>query len=281
MRQRPLTSVRTGWGLAACTITLLLLQACAPITSMPSPSSRLPQPPSSPASGLPSPSSAPSGLPSPSSPPRGLPSPSSAPSGLPSSSSLPGGFPSPSTTSGLPTGQPPGPISGLPEEGLPGADDDWLGEESAQNPNGGWQTSNAPGDDGQASESSQGQPDPSATGDGETAGARGELDAVLKDIDGNILAEREVLARTSPTDDRERGPRKTGDAAPGSPQSNPSQQRANIPSPPAGGGTSVADLPDAKDDDIIARQLREAAMQEQDPELKEKLWEEYRRYKRS
>jgi hypothetical protein len=42
----------------------------------------------------------------------------------------------------------------------------------------------------------------------------------------------------------------------------------------------MADLPDAKDDDIIARQLREAAMQESDPELKEKLWEEYRRYKK-
>jgi hypothetical protein len=41
------------------------------------------------------------------------------------------------------------------------------------------------------------------------------------------------------------------------------------------------DIPDARDDDIIARQLREAAMQETDPELKEKLWEEYRRYKKS
>ena len=40
------------------------------------------------------------------------------------------------------------------------------------------------------------------------------------------------------------------------------------------------DIPDARDDDIIARQLREAAMQEEDPVLKEKLWEEYKRYKR-
>ncbi len=31
-------------------------------------------------------------------------------------------------------------------------------------------------------------------------------------------------------------------------------------------------------DDIVARQLREAAEKETDPELKEKLWEEYRRY---
>jgi len=36
--------------------------------------------------------------------------------------------------------------------------------------------------------------------------------------------------------------------------------------------------PDA-DDDIVARQLREAAENESDPELRKKLWEEYRRYK--
>lgn len=40
------------------------------------------------------------------------------------------------------------------------------------------------------------------------------------------------------------------------------------------------DIPDGSDDDVVARQLREAAEQETDPELKEKLWEEYRRYKR-
>jgi hypothetical protein len=40
------------------------------------------------------------------------------------------------------------------------------------------------------------------------------------------------------------------------------------------------DIPDARDDDIVARQLREAAMSETDPELREKLWDEYRKYKR-
>ncbi len=33
------------------------------------------------------------------------------------------------------------------------------------------------------------------------------------------------------------------------------------------------------DDDIIAKQLKEAAEQETDPEIKEKLWEEYRKYR--
>lgn len=38
------------------------------------------------------------------------------------------------------------------------------------------------------------------------------------------------------------------------------------------------DIPSGRDDDVVARQLREAAMSEPDPELREKLWDEYRRY---
>ncbi len=40
-----------------------------------------------------------------------------------------------------------------------------------------------------------------------------------------------------------------------------------------------ADIPDGDNDDVIARQLREAAMREPDPEIREKLWQEYRKYK--
>ncbi len=57
-----------------------------------------------------------------------------------------------------------------------------------------------------------------------------------------------------------------------------------------GGGPSAADpgersgrippgIPDGRDDDIVARQLREAAMNEENPELRAKLWLEYRKYK--
>lgn len=42
----------------------------------------------------------------------------------------------------------------------------------------------------------------------------------------------------------------------------------------------VIDTPDAMDKDVIARQMREAAMTEEDPELKKKLWEEYETYKK-
>ncbi|MBQ0719320.1 MAG: hypothetical protein KBT88_13195 [Gammaproteobacteria bacterium] len=39
------------------------------------------------------------------------------------------------------------------------------------------------------------------------------------------------------------------------------------------------DIEGGSDDDIVARQIREAALQEKDPVLREKLWNEYRKYK--
>ncbi len=46
-----------------------------------------------------------------------------------------------------------------------------------------------------------------------------------------------------------------------------------------GAGESPGNLPPPEDDDIVARQLREAAQKETDPELKKKLWKEYWKYK--
>ena len=45
--------------------------------------------------------------------------------------------------------------------------------------------------------------------------------------------------------------------------------------PPTAGNKDLSQ----RDDDIIAKQLKEAAEQETDPEVKAKLWEEYRKYK--
>ena len=42
-----------------------------------------------------------------------------------------------------------------------------------------------------------------------------------------------------------------------------------------------SDIGDGSDDDVVARQIREAAMNESDPVLREKLWQEYRNYKKS
>ena len=39
------------------------------------------------------------------------------------------------------------------------------------------------------------------------------------------------------------------------------------------------DVPDPQGDDIVAQQLREAAIDEADPDLQAKLWEEYKRYR--
>jgi hypothetical protein len=46
-----------------------------------------------------------------------------------------------------------------------------------------------------------------------------------------------------------------------------------------GGSADDRHRTDYEDDDIVARQLREAAENETDPELKEKLWKEYEEYK--
>jgi transcription initiation factor TFIID subunit TAF12 len=40
------------------------------------------------------------------------------------------------------------------------------------------------------------------------------------------------------------------------------------------------DIPNGQDDDVVARQIREAAMNEPDDALREKLWQEYRDYKK-
>lgn len=144
--------------------------------------------------------------------------------------------------------------------------------------------------------SEQGLP-PGQGGSGTNAGDS-ELDDALKDFDGEILAEREVIQARSneragsggtlPTAGAGGSP--TGQPAPGDPggaqQTTGGYETRGMPSqnspqraPPTTASNVPDDIPDARDDDIIARQLREAAMNETDPELREKLWEEYRRYK--
>ncbi len=126
-----------------------------------------------------------------------------------------------------------------------------------------------------------GNGDMTATTGSESAGSKsgdGELARALEDFDGDILderlpaAERAGITRAEQTgggasskDKAERGasPRAPAMALPGS----------RTPNPPA------PDLPDARDDDVVARQIREAAMAEPDPELREALWKEYKRYK--
>ena len=292
------------------TCCLLALSACAPITPFPQPQMPSPQTPSS-SSGAPS-----SSLPSPSSPsiPSGGPSsplPSPSPAGLPSA-----GLPLPSTP-GMPS--PPsasstrgsadstqtssqGPADRSGDTGS-GAEDNsgnaaggWLeGEPRGTNETQGeWQTSNQTVPDNSGSERSGAATDAEKTsGTSNDSEADLALTEALEGLDGDILAERAVLRENEAAKtgaDMENQPQAVGGretnqnsptvASPSTAQT--ARGRAsNRPPPPKRGDDSVAtDLPDAKDDDIIARQLREAAMQEADPVLKEKLWDEYRRYKK-
>ncbi len=58
----------------------------------------------------------------------------------------------------------------------------------------------------------------------------------------------------------------------------PSGRGARGSKPPSKGNVPQ-DIPDGSDDDVVARQIREAAENETDPGLREKLWDEYRKYK--
>jgi len=65
----------------------------------------------------------------------------------------------------------------------------------------------------------------------------------------------------------------------GSRQGDPGQAGRGPSSGQDGAPTRPADLPSPDGDDVVARQLREAAERERDPELKARLWDEYRRYR--
>ncbi len=78
---------------------------------------------------------------------------------------------------------------------------------------------------------------------------------------GNGSATGQQQARGGATDDARHAATQLPGNAPGS--------HENIPD----------DIPSGENDDIVARQIREAAINEPDPQLREKLWDEYRRYR--
>lgn len=74
-----------------------------------------------------------------------------------------------------------------------------------------------------------------------------------------------------------------GSTASADASSNESSAEGSVASPSGLETTRRGDIPKdiegGSDDDIVARQIREAALKEKDPELREKLWDEYRKYK--
>ena len=134
--------------------------------------------------------------------------------------------------------------------------------------------------------------------DGDAAGD--ELQRALEQLDGEILDER-IAAKDRAGDPRQsrgqdpaaaRAGRNdatgtgTTDAGGGGQQGQamPPGRRtvaASVPPAPRPALPLPADTPDARDEDVVARQLREAAMAETDPKMRERLWQEYERYKDS
>lgn len=125
------------------------------------------------------------------------------------------------------------------------------------------------------------------TRDETTATLEAELNSGLGEFDEKLLSEQARVKAQRPrgegSGDGGAGGSQPGEAAVAA----QTGSRASIPPSGAAGGTgsppvSAAQptgIPDGSDDDVVARQLREAAEQETDPELKKKLWEEYRKYK--
>lgn len=167
--------------------------------------------------------------------------------------------------------------------------------------------SNAEGG-GSASSSSSAPPNEPAMSDQERqVSLEGELDESMSTYDGMILRERDyILNRNNergseeeletadagggkPYDEDLGDEQTAGGATSSSPYESDASGGGNRPAEPGSGregdyqhkGQSAppADIPDGNDDDVVARQIREAAMRETDPELREKLWEEYRKYK--
>ena len=220
------------------------------------------------------------------------------PSGAQDSASAPGSqkpdFPKNSTGDGTPGSDDPGvfdPLAGEADEENDKKEDSqelsW--EKTKPSSSSAWETSNeAPSESAQSSQSGgSGEERP----DTQTA-QQGKLQSTLDDFDREIMNERQVLAASeAPASESQLKVQETEQEpsrGPGAEQENRSVEGGSgglqvnaQPIPVRRAGTPIPDdIPDARDDDIIARQLREAAMQEEDPVLKEKLWDEYKRYKR-
>ena len=207
---------------------------------------------------------------------------------------------------GEPTSEPRGTTDQSSTPGSPG-----LGESTVPNPDEGTATSRP--QVGSAAEGSSGatMPPVSPTAEEKAAKLDRQLDRTLEDFDGLLLDEQELLEEQAALrdgggglDSDRAGPpggngtgegpspadRQTGSDA-GQPIGGPSGERndggaVGGSAAPGDGGDSAddrvpPDVGDGSDDDIIARQLREAATREEDPDLRQRLWEEYRAYKAS
>jgi hypothetical protein len=199
---------------------------------------------------------------------------STAAGGMPGS--MPGGMPGGMPGDGQqPGGQPPGGGSGAYSiPGMPGGS----GDETGQGSGGGTLT---PGEQ-------------VAILDGQLERGTGEFDAmILEEQAAQRRAERAEAANRAPIpesasagaggeseygDMAEAGGYGEGGGMPGEGSPGGGIGGGGVPSDTAR-YPAPEDIPAGSDDDVVARQLREAAMREPDPAIREKLWDEYRKYK--
>jgi len=99
------------------------------------------------------------------------------------------------------------------------------------------------------------------------SGASARADGAVVDATSNGERDKDDIRRD-----------RSGDLQSAGLEQDASQQASDL-SKTGGGGASGKPIPSGVDDDIIARRLRRAAENETDPELREKLWDEYRDYK--
>ncbi|WFB35049.1 hypothetical protein P3T73_12850 [Kiritimatiellota bacterium B12222] len=105
-------------------------------------------------------------------------------------------------------------------------------------------------------------------GTGEAAGASTGKTSSSETATNSTSAESGTAASTSTSSETEAGHTASSTQGPG-----PTAQQGSVGS--NGGGSAH---PPRQDEDIVARQLREAAEKETDPVLREKLWKEYEAY---
>ena len=116
------------------------------------------------------------------------------------------------------------------------------------------------------------------------------LARALEDLDGEIRDERVAATDGAPRPNAMPGAGQDGQANSSGDGQGASQSgggampgrgtvASSMPPTPRPPLPATPDTPDARDDDVVARQLREAALAETDPELREALWEELERYK--
>lgn len=132
-------------------------------------------------------------------------------------------------------------------------------------------------------------PSGASTADERVASLDGELRASLDEFDEKLLKDQKVQAEQREAAAAGAGLGGSGfeagsTAAAGAGGAGEGGGAAGLSSAPElDGATREARTPenvgDGHDDDVVARQLREAAQREQNPALREKIWEEYRQYK--